>query len=559
MENKENNAVEKAKKAMEEEVSEKFGGEREEDAAKNRVKIAEIKAHEKAEKEKRKLAYKREKERRKYERKERKEARIAEKNRLKAQEKAERNQIKKMKAENEQAYREQRRKDREKRRKAGGGFGGWLAAVISLGASSLVLATVLIVTLFVPSDKDRALESGYRKSFFDTVAQVDNIDLNLSKILATSEESGLQKYLVDTAINSELAENNLSQLPLEDESKFYTAKLINQVGDYTKYLNEKLVDGEGITAGERENLYKLYKAVGQLRESLQRTVGNMTTDFSFSSMLGGGDGNLVISEFNDLQELSVEYPELIYDGPFSDGKDEREIKGLSEKTVTEEEAEKVFVDIFSGFNLKNVKSAGKGEGNLSCFNFNAEVNGDNLYAQISERDGKLIMFAYSGSCMETVIDADTAESNALKFLGTLGIENMKAVWINLANNLFTINFASENNGVIIYSDLIKIRVCAETGKIIGMEATSYYTNHTERIIPSPLLSVSAAKNKVSDNITVLTSRLAVIPFGEKTEKLSYEFSGTYDGATYYVYIDAVTGRQIEMFKVIESTEGMLLM
>lgn len=559
MENKENNAVEKAKKAMEEEVSEKFGGEREEEAAKNRVRIAEIKAHEKAEKEKRKLAYKREKERRKYERKERKEARIAEKNRLKAQEKAERNQIKKMKAENEQAYREQRRKDREKRRKSGGGFGGWLAAVISLGASSLVLATVLIVTLFVPSDKDRALESGYRKSFFDTVAQVDNIDLNLSKILATSEEAGLQKYLVDTAINSELAENNLSQLPLEDESKFYTAKLINQVGDYSKYLNDKLVDGEGITAGERENLYKLYKAVGQLRESLQRTVGNMTTDFSFSSMLGGGDGNLVISEFNDLQELSVEYPELIYDGPFSDGKDEREIKGLSEKTVTEEEAEKVFVDIFSGFNLKNVESAGKGEGNLSCFNFNAEVNGDNLYAQISERDGKLIMFAYSGSCMETVIDADTAESNALKFLGTLGIENMKAVWINLANNLFTINFASENNGVIIYSDLIKIRVCAETGKIIGMEATSYYTNHTERIIPSPLLSVSAAKNKVSDNITVLTSRLAVIPFGEKTEKLSYEFSGTYDGATYYVYIDAVTGRQIEMFKVIESTEGMLLM
>ena len=48
MENKENSAVEKAKKAMEEEVSEKFGGEREEEAAKNRVRIAEIKAHEKA-------------------------------------------------------------------------------------------------------------------------------------------------------------------------------------------------------------------------------------------------------------------------------------------------------------------------------------------------------------------------------------------------------------------------------------------------------------------------------------------------------------------------------
>ena len=559
MDNKENSAVEKAKKAYEEEVAEKFGGEKEEVAAKNRVKIAELKAHEKAEREKRKLAYKREKQRRKYERKEKREDRIAEKNRLKAQERAERNQIKKMKAENEQAYREQRRKDRERRRKEGGGFGGWIAAVISLGVSSLVLATALIVTLFIPSDKDRALESGYRKSFFDTVAQVDNIDLNLSKILATSDASGLQKYLVNTAINSELAENNLSQLPLEDESKFYTTKLINQVGDYSKYLNGKLTEGESITATERENVYKLYKCVGQLRESLQRTISGMTTDFSFSTMIGGGDGNLVISEFNDLQELSVEYPELIYDGPFSDGKEDRKIKGLSDKKVTEDEAEKAFVDIFGGFNPKNIKSVGKAEGNISCFNFSAEVDGDNLYAQISERDGKLIMFAYSGSCAETVIDADTAESNALKFLGTLGLEDMKAVWINLSNNLFTINFASTRSGVIIYSDLIKIRVCAETGKIIGMEAATYYANHTERVIPSPLLSVNAAKSKVSDNITVLTSRLAVIPIGESKEKLCYEFSGTYDGATYYVYIDAVSGRQAEMFKVIESTEGTLLM
>ena len=54
-------------------------------------------------------------------------------------------------------------------------------------------------------------------------------------------------------------------------------------------------------------------------------------------------------------------------------------------------------------------------------------------------------------------------------------------------------------------------------------------------------------------------RLAVVPIGQTSEKLCYEIAGLYDGSTFYVYIDAISGKQVEMFKVIESTEGTLLM
>ena len=54
-------------------------------------------------------------------------------------------------------------------------------------------------------------------------------------------------------------------------------------------------------------------------------------------------------------------------------------------------------------------------------------------------------------------------------------------------------------------------------------------------------------------------RLAVVPIGNTSEKLCYEFAGEYDNSTFYVYIDAKSGKQVEMFKVIESTEGELLM
>jgi hypothetical protein len=43
------------------------------------------------------------------------------------------------------------------------------------------------------------------------------------------------------------------------------------------------------------------------------------------------------------------------------------------------------------------------------------------------------------------------------------------------------------------------------------------------------------------------------------ERLAYEFTGTSAGETYYVYIDAQTSKEADIFKVVKSTEGTLLM
>ncbi len=513
---------------------EQIKAERERIRAERRVELARIKAQKRAEKEKAQANVKREKERRKAE-------------------------LKKRKLEGEERRKERRDRDRQKSKDGRRGTGGWLAAVISLGVATLVLSSVLTFTLLMPTETDHALEATYQKSFYDTVEQVDNIDLNLSKVLATNDTEAMQKYLVDTAINSELAENDLQQLPLQDESKYYTTKLINQIGDFSKYLNNKIISGEKLSESDMESLTRLYKANRTFKESLQRMVSEMGVDYSFSTMMDGGEGNLVIKNFNELQNLSVEYPELIYDGPFSDGQTNREIKGLTGEEITKERANDIFVKIFSRMGMDKVENVGETTSEIACYNIQTMVKGDNLYAQISKRGGKLIMFEYAGECKEVNHDRATAIETAESFLQTLEIEDMKPVWVNLANNVYTINFAYEQQGVIVYSDLIKIRICADTNTVLGYEATGYYTNHVERVIGNPTLSEAAAKEKVSTNIDIETARLALVPIGKSSEKLCYEFSGEYDGSTYYVYIDAVSGKQVEMFKVIESTEGELLM
>ena len=260
-----------------------------------------------------------------------------------------------------------------------------------------------------------------------------------------------------------------------------------------------------------------------------------------------------------LENLSVEFPELIYDGPFSDGQENVNVKGLFGEDISSQTCRAVFTQLFSEFNYAEYQEEGETAAGIKCYNRSAKVNGDYLYAQISKTGGKLISFAYSGSCESVIIDREKAIENAVTFAEKAGISGLKAVWVNLANNLYTINFAVDLEGIIVYSDLVKIRVCAQTGMVIGFDAESYYYNHTERSNLSPTLTESECREKVSEEIEIDTARLCIVPIGNDAEKLCYEYKGYYDGATFYAYIDSQTGRQVNMFKVVQGSEGELLM
>lgn len=535
--------------------------------AQKRIELARLKAHKKAEKEKALATALREKNRRKaelkqkrlqllQERRARKDALRKETKKQRAQRiKQEKQERAEIRAQKLQERREIRREKAQKRRE-NKGFGGWLSAVISLGISTLVLSGVLLYLLMAPTPSFNALEQSYQRSFYDVVERIDNIDLNMSKLLATKDSGAMQNYLVDVAINSELAENDLQQLPLKDESKFYTAKVVNQIGDFAKYANKKLVNGDNLSKKDLDSLQTLYQANLNLKNSLQNMLEKMGNDYTFSTMQNGG---VVLDNFNQLQNLSVEYPELIYDGPFSDGIDNREIKGLSGATISETRAMEIFLNLFADKNPEDAQMVGSTNGNIECFNIQAMVDDDILYAQISKIGGKLIMFDYAGNCLEQNHTQEYAIEKAQEFLSKQNLKNMKPVWVNLANNVFTINFAFEQDNIVIYSDLIKVRVCAQTGNLLGQEATSYFTNHTERAISNAQLTKSSAAEKVNSGIELISSRLVIVPVGVSSEKLCFEFMGEYNNSTYYVYIDAINGNQVEMFKVIESTEGTLLM
>ena len=57
---------------------------------------------------------------------------------------------------------------------------------------------------------------------------------------------------------------------------------------------------------------------------------------------------------------------------------------------------------------------------------------------------------------------------------------------------------------------------------------------------------------------VKNSNLALVPKGEK-EVLCFEFECVMDDEQYFVYIDANTLNEVDIFKVIKGTEGYTVM
>lgn len=592
MEQEKNNAkekVEKVEKNVQKENSDKIKKDNEQKRAKERVKNARLKKEKEALKEREKKIKKERKEQEKKLKQEKKEREKNQKEKIKIAKKQEKERLlrekrdlkeqlkeekreKKLALKNEtkeekrariSAIKQEKARQRQQKRnlkKNKGSIGGWLAAVISLGTACLALVSVL--TFYMMGDRrfsSNDFSYSYRQNFSDLVDYVDNIDVNLCKVLVSSDEREQQKLFGEISSQSQLAEHGLQNLPISYENKYNTAKFINQLGDYSKYLNNRLIDGFSITEEEYSNVEMLYERNVILKNNLLSINNEIKGGAKIEELFKDGD-SFGVKTFAEMENQSLDYPQLIYDGPFSDGLTNREVKGLTGEKISSTEAEEKFKNYFEGYALNTFEFLGEVNGQYEGYNFRAQdENGVEVFAQISKKGGKLLNFNYSKECKEGSLSERECIAKGEKFLKSLGIRGMKAVWAETNGYMTTVNYAYEQDGVIYYSDLIKLNICREKGQVFGMEARNYYLNHTEREDVTFKLSKNEALLKVNSDMEIESVRKAVVPFGTTSEKACWEVAGEINGSKYYIYVDALNGREVNIFKVVETDEGNLLL
>ncbi len=465
----------------------------------------------------------------------------------------------KAKREHRLKVRAERHAEKVERRHAPG-FGGWLAAVISLGVTTLALGTMLTFGWFTANGMQADMVSAHTESIYELNSIVDNLDANLSKARVANSQSEQIRLLADIAIESEMAETILERMPVDMVMTGQMASFVNKMGDSAQSMLYDVANGKKLTDSQTATLRHMYNTNLELKRTLNELASNFTGKDLIMAMRGKSEG-LMYSAFDNIENNTVETPKEIHDGPFAENTEKVGAKGIDAlEEVSAAEAERLAGQYFADYGVSDVRCTGETIARqLECFNVSMMTDDGEMYAQLSRKGGKVVEFNSHKDCTDKNFSADRCIDIAEEFLASLGIGNMKAVWTSENGTTCNLNFAYERDGVVIYSDMIKVKVCEERGIVTGMEALSYVLNHTDdREIGEAAISESDARAKLHGGIEVNGSRLCVIP-ADGGEKLCYEFCGTYEGHTYYVYIDAETGDEAEVFTVIGTKQGKALM
>jgi germination protein YpeB len=138
-----------------------------------------------------------------------------------------------------------------------------------------------------------------------------------------------------------------------------------------------------------------------------------------------------------------------------------------------------------------------------------------------------------------LISQEEANEKGKIFLNDHGYPNMKETYFLTQNGIVTINYAYIQNDVVMYPDLIKLKIALDNGEIMGIETEGYINNHTDRTIPNPKITLEKAKENLNKNLQITSEGLAIIPTEWKTEIFCYEFKGKVNDTDFLVYVNAI--------------------
>ena len=434
----------------------------------------------------------------------------------------------------------------------------------------VVLFSIIVILAIVIYKKQteyrQASENSYNMAFYEVVDYVQNVEVFLAKSLITNSPESSAESLTNVWREANLALGYLTQLPINSHEIENTSKFLNQVSEYSYSLYRKNLKDEELTEEDMKNLKDLH----QYSVELENTLNQLSADINDGRISWGElaeEGTVAFAQqvsnisqdsFDNLEQNLHEFSGLIYDGAFSEHITKAEKVGLTGDNIDEETAKNKATELFNNQNIKEVTSYGKSERDITSFDFGITFNDDTTASvSISEKGGHVIYMNRNREVTAEVISQEEADQKAKEYLEQKGFSSMKETYYLKQSGIVTINYAYVQDDVIMYPDLIKVKVALDNGEILGIETTGYLNSHTERKLEAPKVTVEEAKESLNKDLTIESEELAIIPTEWKTEVLCWEFEGNVEGLDFIVYVNAETGKEEDILIITNTPNGTL--
>ena len=435
----------------------------------------------------------------------------------------------------------------------------------------LIIVGILGAILYKKQREYRqASENSYNMAFFELVDYVQNVETYLAKSLISSTPEHGAETLTNLWREANLAQAYLSRLPIESQELASTEKFLNQVSDYSYSLSRKNIYDEKLTQDDLNNLKELHTYSVDLENTLNQLSEDLNNGrFKWGELTEKGTvafaqevDNISKESFSNLEENFHEYAGLIYDGAYSEHLTSSEPKGLTGDDIDENKAKEIAENLVGKNNIKETKNLGYSENaTIQVYDFSITNNEDlNINVSVSKKGGHIVYMNTNREVNTEIISQEEANQKGKDFLNSKGFPNMKETYFLKQEGIVTINYAYMQDNVIMYPDLIKVKVALDNGEILGIETTGYLNNHIEsRDISNIKITEEDAKKDLNPNLEITSSGLAVIPTDWKSEILCYEFKGKVDDREFLVYINAENGREEDILIITNTPNGTLAM
>lgn len=428
--------------------------------------------------------------------------------------------------------------------------------IVAIVALLVILTCTLIAyyQVYTTSKKNaNILEGVYASSYYSMVDNVNNLAVDISKYSTLTTRQAKLNTLQDMMGDCNYVLAGLSVLPISHDNVVATTKFFNQINGvceaYTKVLNKN----QDLTQEQELLFEKIALVLAELKANFNKqNYGMYDTGFNFidAGVFNASGMNELTTSMGQLGSEEVEYPSMIFDGPFSTALETKEVKGLPKKEIIQDEAKKYLKDtVYSGQKVE-ITYDRTTEGTITTYDFTIKTETNTAFAQVSKRGGLLISLSAYAEGGDPILSVEQAQEIAKNFVNNIGFENMRPVWREEKQNVLYVNLAPVVNDVVYYPDLVKVKVNLTSQEVIGVEATNYALNHVGRN-PQFNTSIDQAEDLLGFDFEILSARKSVIRLDSGIEVACYElFVERIDG-TFFYYVDANTNQIAKVMKLVE--------
>ena len=401
---------------------------------------------------------------------------------------------------------------------------------IALALTAVMLLLALNVSQRRTAAAELALTEDALSAVSQAAAELETLTLSLDKLRLTTSARQSAALLSQISLSADRVQQSLAELPDAQGQRSAILAYLSQVASLAQSCLADMAESPG---GVTESRSELTGMTGGLRLLLAEL-----TLAQEDLMQGVRAANLPAT---DLTAPPTAVELVAY-------------KALPSREVSAGEALRIAKEFVGEERVLSVSPAPDTAGALPAYGVTVQTPDVQLNLEVTRRGGKVLLMAPETASFSMVRTPEECAATALSFLQSRGFAEMEAQYYQVYDGLCVLTCAYVQSSVLVWPDRVLVQVRMDTGEVVGLEARSYWKNHIPRKLQTPLLTRTEARASISSNATVESSRLCLIPH-QGQERLCWQFTLTQEDDSYTAFVDAMTGRELLLEKIMQLEYG----